>query len=250
MTNFNLRSVAIAVAALGSAACFSTAHAGEAAAGGTAVDSSIPRCSKTLGAISVDASHIQIRSGQEDPEAVGSILRTMVLKSSCFVVTTQSSQMLDRKTDYLHDQGADSRHRVTDKHGKNTKRAADYYMNVTVNSTGGDRGVVVPQGRSGCLIKAFGVCADNTFGTVGINNATAKVTIEIYDIDGGVLLAGSSGKGDAKNVNTAFKTIFGSAEDSPDGRAMIAAIGDAFKSLVPALDNYTMQKTNGSLRSE
>jgi len=214
------------IASVLSAAVFlpfgSVAHADDVAAGGTSVNSTIPRCTKTLGDLSisegVDQAWHAIFVRQTSLTSITPLLRNYVLQSNCFRVTIQGNASEKRITDTAR-QARGGEFRPSDQHGANQRVAANYYMEPVVDFTTASDTKTNLTGLFGQLGGLGGA----------VRKAAATVTLELSDVNAGVLVASAVGHG----KSTAVALPFSSPDAPPDQKALAAALLDAFSSLVP-----------------
>lgn len=229
--------IALAVAGALAIASESAADAGNVAAGAASIDSTIPRCDHTFGDIAIHEgtdqpwhSAFQSRTNMGN---ISPLLRNYVLQSNCFRITSQGVAS-ERAIQGVVAQNRGSDFRPSNKHGPNQRVGANFYMEPTVNFSGSSSSVA--------NIGGFHLPGISGLPFRG-KNGSAEVTLEIYDTNAGVLVASATGRGKASQVDIPFT----SPSEDPDARAVSAAILDAYRQLIPALNNYVSQKPSGGL---
>ena len=232
----NIRRLLSCVVLLSGAGSFSV-RADNVAAGGASINSAIPRCEHTFGDIAIHEGTDQPwHSSFQNHTNMGNIsplLRNYVLQSNCFRITTQGAHSEGAiQGQVVQNRGGDFR--PSGKNGPNQRVGASFYMEPTVNFSGSSKSF----GNLGGMSVPF-------FGGLHVQgaNGSATVTLEIYDARAGVLIASATGRGKASQVDIPFS----SPSEDPGARSVAAAVLDAYRQLIPALNNYVMQKPSGGL---
>ncbi|HEX4303523.1 MAG TPA: hypothetical protein VHZ78_12080 [Rhizomicrobium sp.] len=192
---------------------------GGSAGGGAAINSDIPRCPHTYGDVAirgVDAS-------------LTSLLRRYVLQSNCLRITSQLSGRSEGDMDAVRDQGRGGEFRPSSRHGKNNRVGSNYYFETTVNFSN----------ESGTHLNIGGFLGGlgNLVGGTDVHSGSATVTLELWDANAQVLISSATGKSSHSSMDMPFTA----SDGDPRMRAIDSATLDAFRQIVPALNNYRQQ---------
>lgn len=232
----------------------STAISGSAGGGSSInANSSLERCSETLGTLAVDDGRAADWYGPFGSAtrvtSIDPLLRLAVQQSNCFVITSignlRTDSRLSRITDIQRNSGE---YRAGSKQHKGQRVAADYYMEPQIvidNSSVGKVGGIV-----GGLIgnRAVGALAG------GLDMRSSVVTLSLFDIRSAIQVSVSEGSSTATNYGAALGAFgggvggsLGGLSTTPEGKATVAAFLDAYNGMVRALKNYKAQDVKGGL---
>ncbi len=227
------------------------------AAGGTSVDadSSLQRCSKTLGTLAVDdgrGTDWYYRFNRSTKiTTIEPLLRLAVQQSNCFVITSignaRTDSRLSRITDIQRNSGE---YRAGSKQQKGQRVAADYFL---------EPNIVIDESSLGKMGGAVGGLFGGVGRTIGglagsVESKSSVVTLTLMDIRSGIQLAAAQGSSTATNYGAALGAfgggtggVLGGYSKTPEGKATVAAFVDAYNSMVIALKNYKAQDVEGGL---
>jgi curli biogenesis system outer membrane secretion channel CsgG len=226
--------------------------------GSASTESDIYRCSEPMG-------HLVIRDRSEDryrnqyssalgTDSITTILREAVAASNCFVIVAAADDAINKDLDKIFaDQKNSARTRPGSEHQDGQAQAADYAMYPTVifkeqesGSKGGGLGGLIPLKK----IPIIGA------GMAKTNIKSSEVALEIWSIRSRTRLAGAVAEGKVSNFSMTALGVpgipaggaFQSAEKSPEGKATLKAMLNAYNELVVNLQNYEKQvaKKGGS----
>ncbi len=227
------------------------------AGGGTSVgaDSTLERCTETLGTLAVDdgrAADWYGRFGSTTKvTSIEPMIRLAVQQSNCFVITSignlRSDSRLSRVTDIQRNSGE---YRAGSKQQKGQRVAADYYLEPSIiidesslGKVGGALGGRLLGGIPGAQFIA---------GT--LESKSSVVTLTLFDIRSAIQISASEGSSTSTNYGAALAAFgggkaggLGGMSKTPEGKATIAAFVDAYNGMVRALRNYEAQEVKGGL---
>lgn len=225
-----------------------------AAAGGTSAgaNSSLERCSETLGTLAVDDGR-----GKEWYASFGAatkittiepLIRLAVQQSNCFVITSIGNNRTEGKLSAITDKQRNSgEFRAGSKQQKGQRVAADYFL---------EPSIVIDNAATGKVAGALGGLIGGKFGALGgaLETKSSVVTLTLYDIRSAVQIGISEGNSSATNFGAALGAFGGGAaaglsgfSQTPEGKATVAAFVDAYNSMVISLRNYKAQEVKGGL---
>lgn len=237
----------------------STAAAVEGSTGGaTSSNNGILRCAETLGTITViedtDAYRRRSYYSTTGEDSMGELLGQIMQQSNCFVVTVSGDEYLNDRIDSLLDQdrnGGDTRPGSNLQSGQ--RIATDFVMAPTIvfsdEDTGGtNAGAIV----GGLLRNRLGVGG----GGVSVENKVSEVNLRLVSVRSRAQLASGTGKASAKDFKVGLGGLLGgrgglglggisTESKTPEGKATIAAMVDAYNQMVVTLQNYTPQTIEG-----
>jgi hypothetical protein len=234
-----------------------TAVSGSAAGGASVdADSSLQRCSKTLGTLAVDdgrGSDWYYRFNQSTKiTTIEPLLRLAVQQSNCFVITSignaRTDSRLSRITDIQRNSGE---YRAGSKQQKGQRVSADYFLEPSIVIDESSMGKV-----GGTVGGLFGSGFGSTVGRLagGLESKSSVVTLTLMDIRAGIQLAAAQGSSTATNYGAALNAFGGGKygalsgySNTPEGKATVAAFVDAYNNMVIALKNYKAQEVEGGL---
>jgi hypothetical protein len=225
-----------------------------AAGGATSAgaNSSLERCSETLGTLAVDDGR-----GKDWYASFGAatkvttiepLIRLAVQQSNCFVITSIGNNRTESKISAITDKQRNSgEFRAGSKQQKGQRVAADYYM---------EPSIIIDNSSTGKVAGALGGLVGRGAGAVaaGMESKVSVVTLTMFDIRSGVQIAISEGNATATNYGAALGAFGGGAagglsgfSHTPEGKATVAAFTDAYNKMVIALRNYKAQDVKGGL---
>lgn len=224
------------------------------AAGGTSVgaNSSLERCSESLGTLAVDdgrgkAWYASFGAATK-VTSIEPLLRVAVQQSNCFVITSIGNSRTDSTISAITNQQRNSgEFRAGSNQQKGQRVAADYFM---------EPSIVVDNNSTGKLASSLGGFLGSGFSRVAgsLESKSSVVTLSLFDIRSSVQVAVSEGNSTATNYGAALGAFGGGAAGSlsgfsstPEGKATVAAFIDAYNSMVVSLRNYKAQEVRGGL---
>jgi len=224
------------------------------AGGATSVDanSSLERCSETLGTLAVDDGRAADWYGRfgsmTKVTSIEPMIRLAVQQSNCFVITSignlRTDSRLSRITNIQRNSGE---YRAGSKQHKGQRVAADYYM---------EPQIIIDDSPMGNVAGALGSLVGYGFGRVAgsMTMKSTVVTLTLSDIRSSVQVAISEGSATASNYGAAMSAFgaghYGSLSGfsrTPEGKATVAAFVDAYNGIVRSLKNYKAQDVKGGL---
>lgn len=210
------------------------------------------RCDKPLGNIAIrDKSAQQYRSRYQDAlngDSVGAVLRDAVLASNCFKVIAVANDSMNSDLDTIagHQRTSDDVRPGSEFQGGQAE-AADYALYPQVIFKEQDSGGNAFGGVGGLLGAKIPIIAG---GAAKTNIKSSTMALELWDIRSRALLA--TGRGDAKVQDFSFAVAgipgipaggaFTQASKSPEGKATLVAMLEAYKQMVIGLQNYQEQQ--------
>lgn len=229
------------------------------AGGSTSVgaNSTLERCSKTLGTLAVDdgrAADWHGRFGSStNVTTIEPLIRLAVQQSNCFIITSignlRTDSRLSRVTDIQRNSGE---YRAGSKQHKGQRVAADYYLEPQIiidNSSTGQLGAAV-----GGLVGGFVNPSLGTLASASMESKVSVVTLSLFDIRSAIQISAAEGSSTANNFGAALGAFGGSAGGrlsgftrTPSGKATVAAFVDAYNGMVRALKHYKAQNVEGGL---
>ncbi len=249
----------------------STLAMAQAAGGQTSIDSNFPRCPATAGTIAIGGGDEETnrRLAEIQMSSIVPLLRSAVLQSNCFVVTAQANNRSKAALDRLKRESSGADYRPNTKNEKNQQVVSDYYMDPIVNFAGASKDVQrnTPQrqpstvgalgqmlggwnsqiARGAAVLQQYNNQNTAPPGRTVTANGSAQVTLEVYDVKSEVLIASAIGNGSASSPAGVRADLSGASADTPGARAVAAAIDDAYRQLIPAINNYRAQHVKGGL---
>jgi len=230
-----------------------------AAAGGSAegANSSLEKCSETLGTIRIEENtnaswygyyNSRYRTGSTVP-----VLRLLVQQSNCFVVVERTragqANMANERALMRGDEG-----RAGSNMGGGQMVAADYSMAPEIMLS--DQGGTQARGVVGGLGRMLGGIGGVALGAVGgsVSSNEAGTVLLLVDVRSGVQV--SAAEGYAKNTDFGvFGSLFGGGgagaasafTRTPEGKVILAAFVDSYNKMVVALRSYKAQTVKGGL---
>jgi hypothetical protein len=233
----------------GQSAGVSGAAGGSASAG---ADSTLERCTQTLGTIAVDdgrnADWYGPFGSASQVTTIEPLLRVAIQLSNCFVITSIGSQKTDaRMTRITQLQRNSGEYRAGSKQHKGQRVAADYYL---------EPSIIINNSAVGGVAGALGGLVDNTFGRIAgsVESKASVVTLTLFDVRSAVQIAAAEGSATATNYGAALSALGGSGggglggfSTTPEGKATVVAFVDAYNKMVVALRNYRAQDVKGGL---
>lgn len=226
------------------------------AAGSTSVgaDSSLERCSESLGTLAVDdgreegwwyefARRTQVTS-------IEPMIRTLVQQSNCFVITSMGNERLSRRFDEIRARTRESgEFRAGSNYQKGQAVAADYFLEPTILFASSDAG-----GLGGALGSYLGPVGTVVGGALG-NESHTTVNLALFGIREGAQIAASEGSASSNDLAALVGGFFGNSvpaglggyTKTPEGKATVAAFVDAYNKMIVALKNYEQQTVRGGL---
>lgn len=230
-----------------------------AASGSTSVgaQASLERCAEPLGTLAVDDGRQQAWWGPfttaTQVTTIEPMVRLIVQQSNCFILTSLGNTRLEGRLQGITNlqRGGDFRPGSNQQRGQRV--AADYYLEPAILFAGSNTGGV-GAGLGGFGGGWTGLAA----GVAGaaLTTRSTSVTMSMFDIRSGVQIAASEGSSTSSDLGATLAGFgvgaggggFGGLtaySRTPQGRATVAAFGDAYNKMVVALRNYSAQSVRG-----
>ncbi len=215
-----------------------------AAAGNTIVNanSSLERCSQTLGTLAVDDG----RGSSTQVTTVEPLLRLAVQQSNCFIITSVGNRRTDSRLDRITGKQRNSgEYRAGSKQHKGQRVAADYYL---------EPSVIINNSSTGKVMGAVGGLFSRTVGGLAgaLESKVSVVTLSLFDIRSAVQISAAEGSSTSNNFGAAMGAFggrgagaLGGYSKTPEGKATVAAFIDAYNKMVVSLKNYKAQSVKG-----
>lgn len=230
------------------------------AAGSTSVGGTpgLERCPEPLGTLAVDDGREQAWWGPwtsaTQITTIEPMVRLVVQQSNCFIITSLGNQRLENRmggiTQFQRNSGE---FRAGSNQQRGQRVAADYYLEPAILFAGSNTG-----GVGGALGGFGGGWAGLGAGIAGaaLTQRSTSVTMSMFDIRSGVQIAASEGNSTSNDLSATLAGFgvgaggggFGGLSAysrTPQGRATVAAFGDAYNKMVVALRNYSAQSVRG-----
>ena len=224
------------------------------AAGSTSVNanSSLERCSETLGTLAIDDGRNSDWYGRFGSATkittIEPLIRLAVQQSNCFVITSIGNQRTDdRMTRIMKKQRNSGEYRAGSKQHKGQRVAADYYLEpqIIINETPTSK---ITSGVGGLFGPIGGLLA------VGFETQSSVVTLTLSDLRSAIQISISEGNSTSSNFGAALGGFgggvgagIGGFSKTPSGKATVAAFLDAYNGMIRSLKNYKAQDVKGGL---
>lgn len=230
------------------------AVAGASSVGATGLE----RCSEPLGTLAVDDGREQAWWGpftsQTQVTTIEPMVRLIVQQSNCFILTSLGNARLEGRLQSITGlQRNSGEFRAGSNQQRGQRVAADYYLEPAILFAGSNTGGV-GAGLGGFGGGWTGLAA----GVAGaaMSTRSTSVTMSMFDIRSGVQIAASEGSSTSSDLGATLAGFgvgaggggFGGLSAysrTPQGRATVAAFGDAYNKMVVALRNYSAQSVRG-----
>lgn len=215
----------------------------------TGANSTLEKCTETLGTISIDeqtnAPWYGYYMSRYQTGSTVPALRLLIQQSNCFVIVDRGRGLAARTREMELMRGAEGR--AGSNVGGGQIAAADYTMipEVILSDRGGTR---AGGGLGGLLPGAFSAVA----GSLSTNEAGTMLTL----IDNRSTVQLAAAEGYSKNVDFgAMGALFtggmgaagGAFTSTPQGKVLMAAFTDSYNKMVVSLRNYKAQTVKGGL---
>ncbi len=224
------------------------------AGGSTSVNanSSLERCSETLGTLAVDDGRKADWYGRFGSSTkvttIEPLIRLAVQQSNCFVITSVGNQRTDdRMTRITNKQRNSGEYRAGSNQHKGQRVAADYYL---------EPQIIIDDSSVGKLASGFGGLLGGVAGAVtgSLDMKSSVVTLTLSDLRSAIQISISEGSSTSNNFGAAMAGFgggvgggLGGFTKTPSGKATVAAFLDAYNGMVRSLKNYKAQDVKGGL---
>jgi curli biogenesis system outer membrane secretion channel CsgG len=219
----------------------------------TGANSTLEKCTETLGTVSIDEQtnapwYAQYMSRYQTGSTVPA-LRLLIQQSNCFVIVDRGRGLAARTREMELMRGEEGR--AGSNVGGGQVVGADYTVipEVMLSDRGGTRGV---GGLGGLLPGPLGLAAGVVGGSMSSNEAGTMLTL----IDNRSTVQLAAAEGYSKNMDFgAVGALFGGAgaagggmfTSTPQGKVLMAAFTDSYNKMVVSLRNYKAQTVKGGL---
>lgn len=211
-------------------------------------NSSLERCSATLGTLAIDEDTTQpwfLTLQQHQLGPTTPVLKMLLQQTGCFVIVERGKAMKNIMGERALAQSGELRN--TSKMHKGQMVAADYIVSPSItfaNNNAGRSG-----GAIGGLLGPIGAAIGGS-----MSSKEASTMLTLIDTRSSVQLAAAEGS--AKNVDFGFVGgLFGGSgggvgggySNTAEGKVIVAAFTDSVNNMVKALKSYTAQNVKGGL---
>lgn len=255
---FTLSSIAIALLTVTSAGCSNmqmgsqdaktTATGSAGGANSQNANSSLEKCSETLGTIALVedtdspwfATLRQHQLGSTTP-----VLKLLIQQSNCFVVVERGNAMKNVMQERELEKSGELRKKSS--FGKGQMVSADYSMSPSItfnNNNAGGAGAAL-----GGMLGSVGALVGGS-----MSSKEASTLLTLVDNRSSVQLAAAEGS--AKNMDFGFVggllggsagAVGGGYSNTAEGKVIVAAFTDSLNNIIKAVKNYKAQEVKGGL---
>lgn len=217
----------------------------------------LERCAEPLGTLAVDdgrqASWWGPWSAATQITTIEPMVRLVVQQSNCFIITSLGNERLEGRMQGITAFQRSGEFRAGSNQQRGQRVAADYYLEPAILFAGSNTGGIA--GGLGGFGSGFAGLGVGLAGAALRQNSTS-VTMSMFDIRSGVQIAASEGNSTSSDLGATLAGFgvgaggggFGGLSAysrTPQGRATVAAFGDAYNKMVVALRNYSAQSVRG-----